>query len=787
MGAAWYWARADLRRRRQAALGLALLVALAVIVPVTAAAAARRTATAADRMHEELRPYHLNLQFVDGAPPADTLERLLAMSEVENAAEGAAVLARPVGTDFAFHEGWGHGALSPALGHEFDRARMREGRFPTGADEVMISPRVADQLGVGVGDVIELETISPDSVQEAFMGGGVPAYDGPRVRLEVVGVGQRDEELTSGGEAPVPLFALAPPFFDRWGEEVGHFDGVFVVRLRGGTGNAAAFEAAAAVVFADRPDVTIRGTEELARIDDAVRSQASGLLVLAGAAALAGIVAAGQAIHRHVLASGPDHRTLAALGFDRRAGSAAAGLVAIMPTGAGVAAALAGAVYASRWFPTGTAGRIEPDKGAQADLVVAGATVASMSLLALAAAVTALRPPSARVGRGRALPGELARAARSPVVSTGLRAATDPGRGRRAVPVRSAVLASALGIAGVLGAVVFSASLQRLIDTPQRYGWPFDYQVGVGDLLTDDQVRTEIATLVGDDRFTDVTLVRTHEVQLEGRNTPAYALQALKGEPQVTLVAGRVPTADHEVALGATNLQRTGAGMGDRIEATGAAGEIVRLTVVGQVLVPTEETDDPANAAVMTPATLRRLRTTGAAYPNVYLTLAPGVDHATAVADLEAYGFVAGAIPPPVVTNLQGVDGFPLALGGFLAALGVAATAHTLLTLLRRRGAELAVLKTLGFSRRQVAGTVVVQASVFAAAGLAVGVPGGLIVGRQAWRALAGAVGVAGDIVVPVAALAAAVPITFGLVLLIAALPARAAARVRPAVALRSE
>ena len=52
-----------------------------------------------------------------------------------------------------------------------------------------------------------------------------------------------------------------------------------------------------------------------------------------------------------------------------------------------------------------------------------------------------------------------------------------------------------------------------------------------------------------------------------------------------------------------------------------------------------------------------------------------------------------------------------------------------LVSSLRRRRRELAVLKTLGFSRRQVRATVAWQASTVAAVGLVVGIPLGLLVG----------------------------------------------------------
>lgn len=51
--------------------------------------------------------------------------------------------------------------------------------------------------------------------------------------------------------------------------------------------------------------------------------------------------------------------------------------------------------------------------------------------------------------------------------------------------------------------------------------------------------------------------------------------------------------------------------------------------------------------------------------------------------------------------NFGGVQGAPLAVGGVLAALGAAALAHVLVTAIRHRRRDIAILKTIGFVRGQ--------------------------------------------------------------------------------------
>ena len=122
-----------------------------------------------------------------------------------------------------------------------------------------------------------------------------------------------------------------------------------------------------------------------------------------------------------------------------------------------------------------------------------------------------------------------------------------------------------------------------------------------------------------------------------------------------------------------------------------------------------------------------------------------------------------------------------------MGVLAVVAVGHALVTAVGRRRSDLAVLKTLGFNRLQVRATVVWQATALSVAGLAVGVPLGLVAGRTVWRLVADGLGVSTAATVPIPGLLATVVGAIALANLTAALPARAAARTQPAVVLRSE
>ena len=104
----------------------------------------------------------------------------------------------------------------------------------------------------------------------------------------------------------------------------------------------------------------------------------------------------------------------------------------------------------------------------------------------------------------------------------------------------------------------------------------------------------------------------------------------------------------------------------------------------------------------------------------------------------------------------------------------------------RRRRGDLAVLKVLGFTGPQVRLTVAWQSSLMAGASVLLGLPLGLAFGRLAWLAFA-----RGFAIEPVPVISPlillAVPALLLLANVVAAAPARAAARTRPALTLRTE
>ena len=102
-------------------------------------------------------------------------------------------------------------------------------------------------------------------------------------------------------------------------------------------------------------------------------------------------------------------------------------------------------------------------------------------------------------------------------------------------------------------------------------------------------------------------------------------------------------------------------------------------------------------------------------------------------------------------------------------------------------GADLAILKTLGFTSRQLAVAVAVQAGVAAVIGCAIGIPVGIALGRVLWDLFANEISAVPYPTVPMGTVVAIGLIAIGLAVLVATIPGRIAARTTTSQLLRVE
>src|SRR5205823_1073080 len=138
--------------------------------------------------------------------------------------------------------------------------------------------------------------------------------------------------------------------------------------------------------------------------------------------------------------------------------------------------AVLGAVSASPIFPIGVARRAEPSLGVHVDWATLSLGVLVLGIVVLGIAfVAALRATGdsalARdsVARHRASRAIAATAGvgLAPTVRHGLRMAFESGRGKNAVPVRSAFAGAELGVLALTAVLVFASSLDHLVATPR--------------------------------------------------------------------------------------------------------------------------------------------------------------------------------------------------------------------------------------------------------------------------------------------------------------------------------
>ncbi|MBA2496515.1 MAG: FtsX-like permease family protein [Acidimicrobiia bacterium] len=129
----------------------------------------------------------------------------------------------------------------------------------------------------------------------------------------------------------------------------------------------------------------------------------------------------------------------------------------------------------------------------------------------------------------------------------------------------------------------------------------------------------------------------------------------------------------------------------------------------------------------------------------------------------------------------------PLALAAVLAVAAIAGLVLTLVSSVRGRRRELALLKTLGLARGELRATIRAQALVTALAAVVAGLPLGLVAGRLAWTRFAEGVGVPPSPVLPPVALALIAIGALVACVLGSALPATLAARTPVSQTLRIE
>ncbi len=796
------WLRLDLRGRRRALLVLVLLVAIASGTVMAALAGARRGASAMQRLGERTLP--ATAAILANAPgfdwaPVRTLPEVEAFGyfgpDLPIQGMPPTVTAAPLIGDTAMDT-----LERPVVlaGRMLDRRRV---------DEAVTGVGFLEHQHLHLGDTVQVVLPTPTELRTLTGSGPDGAFTGPRLAVRIVGV------VSSPWWGDPNAVNLSPGVAERYPDNLVRVQGTTagspylangLVRLRGGT-------AAIPRLRADFARVTGRSDIEVVDLSEWVGRpalqqtgfEARCLLAFGAAAFLAALFLVGQAVARSAAGVTAHLQPLRAIGMSRRQ-SVAAAVAATAAAGAlGGLLGVAAAVIASRWFPIGLAARGEPSPGISADWVVLGPGLAATVLLvaggAAAAAWVALAGEGRAAGSRRStLAARIARARLPVPVVVGTRFALEPGRGRDAVPVRPALLGAVVGILGLLAAFTFARGVDTVAGHPEKFGQTYQLSVFVGD--NGQQAGPTEQLLAALRRDPDVQGVEDARTAVatgpDGSSSVSLFNYTPGPKPLDTVVtSGRMPRSVDEVLLAPRTVTALHARVGGRVALTGSRGTAT-LTVTGIGLVPAGPHNTYADGGWLTDAGYDALFSSWK-FRTVYVALRPSArtpdagQRLTAAvnrADPALAPFALTA-PDPLreVTSLEEVRILPFLLGAFLSLLAVGAVGHALVTAVRRRQHDLAVLRAVGMTRRQCRWIVVTQAVVLALVGLVFGVPLGVAVGRFVWQAVAGYTPFQYDPPLALPALLLVGPGALLIVNLLAAGPGRRAARLRIAQVLRAE
>jgi hypothetical protein len=801
MAVAWFLLRATFRQRWRSWLLLCLLIALVSGLVLAGVGAGRRTATAFPRFLAA-HGYDAFMLTEAPVPKVASLPGVASVTSLQTIGFGTptCTCSRPINPDdFSVFE------VTP---RDLPRVvKLVAGRMPDQSDpyQVLASVPLQQDAGVHVGTVIRVPLYAASQRKAVLSGANVKPH-GITVALRVVGIEAAEAELPpSTGSPSYDVYTTRA--FTRAVNPKTLVLPAYYVRLHHGAADLARFqhpaEAAGALGVLDLDSLA-------AEVESSIHPQAVGWWILAGLAALAGVVVLGQAVSRQAATEAGIYPTLTALGVSPRQ-LVAANMAATLVAGAG--GAVGGVLLAfalSPLTPVGEARLAEPAPGFAFNplIMLPGALTWILVVLllgawpAVRAARTARPAETAWVARPSRALTAVAGAGAPPTALIGIRQALERGHGRTAVPVGPAFLGSILAVTALCATAVFGASLSHLTGTPALYGVPFNLEIYTNAPSVPAQIEQVLASAEHDRAIADISGGLSGAVHINGRPVPGIAGQSFRGRLLLTAVSGHLPATAGQVALGATTMHTLGVHLGSMVRVTQRA-HTSPYRVVGTVLFP----PDFGTGGIGTGAAFtldgtpigrqcahwhdQRACQIGlvASSGDFLVRAAPGPAGRAALAGLaRRYPSLVQfpATPANLVSFGQAVN-FPLMFGVVLVLFAAATLIHLLVVTVARRRRDVGLLKAIGFVRRQVALTVSWQSTTVAFTGVMIGVPTGIAVGRLVWQVFASSLGVVPTPLVTAWVIAAVAAGTMLVANVLAIGPAWAASRQRPASLLRTD
>lgn len=699
-----------------------------------------------------------------------------------------------------------------------DPVSIVQGRMadPRRADEFVIDATAAKALGYHLGQTITMGWATNAQISSGDFNSHTVIPAGQQARVKLVGIAGaqatslfQDEDANNNNNS---VLLFTPALTNKLLECCSN-DMLTALTLQGGERYLASVEAQVKEALPPGlPFVYVQADTVLATADQTLRPEAIALAVFGGIAGAAILLIAGQMISRRLRLRTADLEVLRAFGADPPellSDGLLASLGAIL-----VGCALAGLV-ALLLSPLAPLGPVRPYLAVE---IHPDWTVIGLGVVCLAGALTVVtlvaswrslpwhNPGDTAVRRTTAsrVTSSAASAGLPPAAVMGVRFALEPGAGRSAVPVRSALLGAILAVTVVVSTVTFGSSLHTLVTRPALYGWNWVYDMDGGGGLGDIPAQASARLLNADPLVSAWTGVYYSTLELDGVNVPVLG-SSPHASVEPPLLSGHGLDGTNEVVLGAATMRQLHKRLGDTVEVRAHGQPALHLTIVGTATLPplgvagSSHLEMGSGAVLdyhLIPSADRDLFevTPG---PNAILIRTKGGASPEALHSLQVIGrkldiasnggSVLPVQRPAQILNYSSLGSTPVVLGLALAAGASAALGITLITSVRRRRRDLAILKTLGFTGRQLSASVTIQAAVAAFIGCVVGIPVGIAIGRFLWDLFAGQIDAVPFPTVPAGTVAIIGIAAVGLAGLVAMVPGRLAARTRTSQLLRAE
>jgi hypothetical protein len=824
---AWYRFRATFGHRWSGLLGIVLLTGLLGGLSMGAIEAARTTESSPlDFAASTNAP---DLFVLDGFynPAAglkgynpELLRTIAHLPHVEKVESEVGINVGPVeknGEPLPASEGTGPDGSVNGLGFNEDRIVVTQGRAanPNAANEFVLDSGTARAFGLHVGQTVTIGWIG-NTQGDNSLNFKVPRSQ--QIKMKLVGVGAIDidalfQDQDSASSDQIEFFTTA---FTHKVLECCSDDMLSGITLQGGLQSPYFPKVESelrAVLPKGVPFTYVQAPDVLARAERTLKPESIALGVFGGIAGLAALLVGGQVIGRRIRLNTDDLDVLRALGANptMTVGDGLIGTLGAIFLGTLLAGAVA--VGLSPLGPLGPVGALTP-LALRVDWTVVGLGMAVLAIaLGALAVVVAFRTAPHRVvtrlERERA--SSVVRAATAaglpPAAVTGIRFALEPGVGRKSVPVRSAILGAALAVVVVISTITFGSSMNTLVSHPALYGWNWSDEIDGGGGLGDIPAHNVARLLDADPSVGGWTGVYFSTLQIDRLNVPV-----LGGSPDAAvgprLLSGHAFDGINQIVLGASTLTQLHKHVGDTVTVGAPGTGLTTLQIVGTATLPSIGVAGSSHLEMGTGALLsytlippkaRNVFDVQQPGPNAVLVrFKKGTNPATATASLQAIvrknpqikgdgGSVVGVERPAEILNYRTLGTTPTLLGVALAAGAVIALGLTLVTSVRRRRTDLALLKSLGFTKRQLASAIAWQASVAVGIGCVIGIPLGIALGRFLWDLFVRQINAVPDPTIPATSIVLIGVGALILANLVAAVPGRLAARTPTAQLLRSE